>query len=145
MTGIAIIFGFLAASAALLAQVFISLIFNVSLTDSPSLVVLICAAAIEEGAKFSFFVQLRKRSPKGVSTPHALFFGAGFVSAEMALLFASATALPGILTLGTIAVLHIASTLILYSGFCLRESFRFSPLVALLGAILLHTLYNVSL
>jgi hypothetical protein len=144
MPGLALIFGFLAASAALLAQVFVSFLFTLPLTDSPSLLFLIGAAAIEESMKFAFLIQLGKRSAEGSSPLQALLFGAGFVAAEMALIFSSTAAFPGFMSLGAIALVHLISTLILYGGFRLRESFSFSPLAGLLGATLLHVLYNAS-
>ena len=145
MLGLALIFGFLAASAALLAQVLLSIFITTPLTGAPSLTLLIGAATLEEGAKLIFLLQLGKRSFAPITFLSALVFGVGFVSAEIALLALSTPSLPDFFAYGSIILVQIAGTLIIYSGLRLRESFAFAPLFALLTAILIHTLYNSSL
>lgn len=145
MLGLALIFGFLAASAALLFQVFVSLFVPTPLIGTPSTLLFIGAAAIEEGMKLLFLIQLGRRSIEAVTFPHAFIFGAGFVIAEIALLVFSAKNLPGLTVLGSITAVQITGTLIIYSGLRLKESLPQSWLFGLLAAILLHTLYNSSL
>jgi hypothetical protein len=72
---LALIFGFFAATAALLAQVFFSLFLTAPLTNAPSLILLVGAATLEEGAKLAFLVQLGKRTTSAITSLHALFFG----------------------------------------------------------------------
>jgi RsiW-degrading membrane proteinase PrsW (M82 family) len=145
MYGLALIFGFLAASAALLFQVLVSIFISTPLIGAPSLPLLLGAAAIEEGAKLLFLVQLGRRSPETISLLHALVFGIGFVAAEIALLALSAKDLPELATLGSIAGVQIIGTLAIYGGLRLKENLPQSWLFGLLAAILLHTLYNSSL
>lgn len=145
MPGLALIFGFLAASAALLFQVLVSIFVPTPLISTPSLPLLIGAAAIEEGAKLLFLIQLGRRSIETITFPHALIFGIGFVAAEIALLTLSAKDLPGPLSLVSIAAVQIVGTLIIYGGLRLKEGLPMSWLFGLIGAILLHTLYNSSL
>ena len=142
---LALIFGFFAATAALLAQVFFSLFLTAPLTNAPSLILLVGAATLEEGAKLAFLLQLGKRSPDTLSWLHASLFGLGFVLAEIALVTLSSSALSEPTSLGAMAGIHLLGTLIIYSGLRLQESYSLSPLVGLLGAILVHTLYNSSL
>lgn len=145
MTGLALIFGFLAASAALLLQVLVSIFVSAPLIGTPSLPLLIGAAAIEEGMKLIFLIQLGRRSIGTISFPHILLFGIGFVIAEIALLGFSAKSLPAVAILGSIAAVQLIGTLAIYGGLRLKERFPQSWLFGLLTAILLHTLYNSSL
>jgi hypothetical protein len=141
---LALIFGFFAATAALLAQVFFSLFLTAPLTNAPSLILLVGAATLEEGAKLAFLVQLGKRTTSAITSLHALFFGLGFVAVEVTLVTLTATTL-NIPSLGAMAGIHLLGTLIIYGGLRLRESYRLSPLIGLITAILMHTLYNSSL
>lgn len=145
MSGLAIIFGFFSATAALLAQVFLSMFVTTTPIGSPSLLILIGAATLEEGAKLVFLLQLGKRSPDTLSWLHASLFGLGFVSAEIALVMLSSSAPSEPTSLGAMAGIHLLGTLIIYSGLRLQESYSLSPLVCLIGAILVHVLYNSSL
>ncbi len=145
MPGLAIIFGFFAASAALLFQVLASIFISTPLIGTPSLPFLIGAAVIEEGAKLLFLVQLGRRSPEPIGFFHAFIFGIGFVAAEITLLALSAKDVPGLATLGSIAGIQIIGTLAIYGGLRLKESLPQSWLFGLLAAVLLHTLYNSSL
>lgn len=145
MHGLALIFGFLAASAALLLQVFASIFISAPLTGTPSLLILIGAATIEEGMKLLFLIQLGRRSIETIAFPHAFVFGIGFVIAEITLLAFSAKSLPALTALGSIAAIQMMGTLAIYGGLRLKESLPFSWLFGLLAAILLHTLYNSSL
>ncbi len=142
---LAFIFGFLAASAALLLQVLASIFISTPLIGTPSLLLLIGAAAIEEGMKLIFLIQLGRRSIEIITFPHALIFGIGFVIAEIALVALSAKSLPALATLGSIAAVQMIGTIVIYSGLRLKESLPQSWLFGLLAAILLHTLYNSSL
>lgn len=145
IAGLALIFGFLAASAALLFQVLASLFVSAPLAGSHSLILLIGAATIEEGAKLLFLIQLGRRTPGMITFVHVFLFGIGFVAAEIALLVLSAKDLPGFLSLVSIAAVQIAGTLIIYGGLRLKDNLPQSWLFGLIGAILLHTLYNSSL
>lgn len=145
MSGFAIIFGFFAATAALLIQVVASVFIQAPLIGAPSLVLLVGAAAIEEGAKLLFLVQLGRRSALSVTPLHTLLFGIGFVIAEITLLALSAKTLPALATLGSIAAVQIIGTFIIYGGLRFKESLPLGWLFGLLAAILLHTLYNSSL
>lgn len=145
MPGLALIFGFLAASAALLLQVLASIFISTPLIGTPSLLLLIGAAAIEEGMKLIFLIQLGRRSIEIITFPHALIFGIGFVIAEIALVTLSAKSLPALATLGSIAAVQMIGTIVIYGGLRLKESLPQSWLFGLLAAILLHTLYNSSL
>lgn len=145
MPGLALIFGFLAASAALLVQVGLSVFITSPLSAAPSITTLLGAAAIEEGAKLLFLVQLGKRFLAPITFFSALIFGIGFVSAEIALLMLSASSEADFSALAAIILVQLAGTLVIYAGLRLREDFVLSPLLALLAAILAHTLYNSSL
>ena len=145
MFGLAIIFGFLAAAAALLVQVLLSLFVSAPLTGVPSLALLIGAATIEEGAKLAFLFQFGRRTSMPIPFLSALLFSLGFVGAEMTLLTLSNSALPAFSLLGAIVLVHIIGTIIIYASLRFREDFAFSPLFGLLTAILIHTLYNSSL
>ncbi|MFA9262029.1 MAG: hypothetical protein ACEQSB_01570 [Undibacterium sp.] len=145
MYGLALIYGFLAAAAALLVQITASFFFGLSLTSSPSVILLVGAATLEEGARLIFLLQLAKRHPQATSFIHALFFGFGFIAAELSLLALSPTDLPEIKLVVRMALIHLLGTLLVYSGLRFRESLFFAPLAGLLSAILFHTLYNSSL
>ncbi|MFZ1626438.1 MAG: hypothetical protein WAT81_01370 [Candidatus Moraniibacteriota bacterium] len=145
MYGLALIYGFLAAAAALFAQIVALFFFDFSLTPSPSLTLLLGAATLEEGARLIFLLQLAKRHPQATSFIHALFFAFGFIAAELSLLALSPTDLPEIRLIVRMTLVHFLGNLLIYSGLRFRESFGFAPLIGLLGAILTHTLYNASL
>lgn len=145
MAGLAIIFGFSAASAALLAQVLASLLLSVPLVSTPSLPLLIGAATIEEGSKLIFLIQFGRRSNKIISLLHALFFGIGFVTAEVTLLALSAQEIPDFSIAGPIVIIQVIGTLLVYGGLLLEENTSLGWLLGLLPAIVLHTLYNASL
>lgn len=145
MTGLTFIFGLLAAAAALLLQVFVSLFIAAPFVSSPPLLLLMGAATIEEGAKLVFLLQLQKRTPTPVSLRDALIFGIGFVVAEITLITLSATGRSELLSLAAIAAIQIAGTLIVYASLRLRKDFLLSPVFGLLAAVLLHSLYNSSL
>lgn len=145
MTSLALIFGFLAASAALLFQVLASIFISTPLTGTPPLLLLIGAATIEEGMKLVFLIQLARRSIETITLPHVLIFGIGFVIAEIALVALSAKGLPELTVLGSIAAVQMIGTLVIYGGLRLKETLPQSWLFGLLAAILLHTLYNSSL
>lgn len=146
LSGLALIFGFFAACAALVVQIFFSLLLSAPLMNSPSLALLIGAAGIEESAKLVFLIQLGRRSAQPVTLFTAFLFGIGFVAAELSLLAFSAVATPlTTLALVMIAAIHIFGAFLLYAGLRFRESFPLAPLIALLSAILMHTLYNSSL
>lgn len=142
---LALIFGFLAASGALLLQVLVSIFIPFAPTGTAPIPVIIGAAAIEEGAKLVFLIQLGRRSIETISTSHAILFGIGFVIAEIALLSLSAHTLPALPVLGSIVGIQLMGTLIIYTALRLKESLPFGWLFGLLTAILLHTLYNSSL
>lgn len=145
ISGLALIFGFLAASAALLLQVLASIFISTPLTSTPSLLILIGAASIEEGMKLIFLIQMGRRSVGTIAFPHAFIFGIGFVVAEFTLLAFSVKSLPTLTVLASIASVHIIGTLVIYGGLRLKESFPLGWVFGLLTAILLHTLYNSSL
>lgn len=145
MSGLALIFGFLAATAALLVQVLASIFIAAPLTSAPTLTLLIGAALIEEGAKLVFLFQLERREGTPITPLPAVLFGTGFIAAEIALLTLSAAALPGFGAFGAIIVVHMVGTLAIAAGLRFRGNFPLSPLFALLAAILIHTLYNSSL
>lgn len=145
MTGLALIFGFLAASAALLFQVLASIFISTPLTGTPPLLLLIGAATIEEAMKLIFLVQLGRRSIELITLPHAIIFGVGFVIAEIALVALTAKSLPALPVLGSIAAVQMIGTLAIYGSLRLKETLPQSWLFGLLAAILLHTLYNSSL
>ncbi len=145
MPVLAIIFGFFAATAALLAQVFFSIFVTTSLAGPHSLFILIGAAALEEGAKLAFLVQLGKRTTSAITWLHVLLFGLGFVFVEITLATLTATTSPNFPSLGVMAGIHLLTTLIIYTGLRLREHYPLSPLFGLIAAVLVHTLYNSSL
>lgn len=145
MPGLALIFGFLAASAALLLQVLASIFVSTPLTSPPSLLLLIGAATIEEGMKLVFLTQLGRRSTEAITFLHASLFGLGFIVAEIALVTLSAKSLPALTVLGSIAAVQIIGTLTIYSSLRLKENFSLAWLFGLIAAILIHTLYNSSL
>ena len=145
MPGFAIIFGFLAATAALLVQVFFSFFVTSPLMGTLALPLIIGAATIEESMKLLFLIQLGKRSTGVVSLFHAFLFGIGFVAVEAGLLIFSTALFPGLMTLGTIIGIQLIGTFIIYGGLRFREQGALSPVIALLAAILVHVLYNASL
>ncbi|MFZ1654217.1 MAG: PrsW family glutamic-type intramembrane protease [Candidatus Moraniibacteriota bacterium] len=142
---LALIFGFFAATAALLAQVFFSLFLTGPAASAPSLIWLISAATLEEGAKLAFLLQLGKRSTNAISPIQAILFGLGFIVVEIALVTMTATASTDFLALGAMAGIHLLGTLIIYASLRLRENYPLSPLFSLIAAVLIHTLYNSSL
>ncbi len=145
MYGLALIYGFLAAAAALLVQVVATFFLDFSITTSPSVMILLGAAALEEGARLIFLLQLAKRSPQATSFIHAFFFALGFIVAELSLLALSLSDLPEAKLIARMALVHLFGTALIYGGLRFRESFTFAPLIGLLAAILSHTLYNSSL
>ncbi len=146
MTALVFIYGALAGSAALLAQVFFLLIFgeNVSLTYF-TLASLIGAALIEESSKLLFLVQIFKRFGTKTLVWHTLLsFGLGFSAFEICLSLLSQTYNPSILLLVlTNILLHLITVFII--GFFLRSlslsktRFLLILLIVLTG---LHTLFN---
>ncbi len=142
---LAFIFGFFAATAALLVQVLASIFIATPLIGTPSLLLLIGAATIEESAKLLFLIQLGRRSITTVPFLGAFIFGVGFVVAEIALLALSAKSLPTLTDLGSIVVVQIIGALVIYGGLRMKEFSPLSWLFGLLAAVLIHTLYNSSL
>lgn len=145
MSVLALIFGFLAAAAALLAQVFLSTLVDVSFTNSPTLIVLIMAATLEEGAKFAFLVQLNRRVGNPLTFFHALSFGLGFIAVELTLVLLSSATSFELPSIGAMVGIHLLATLVIFTGFRLQATYRLNPLAGLGMAILLHTLYNSTL
>lgn len=145
MYGLAFIYGFLAAAAALLVQVVATFFFDFSLSTSPSVMILIGAATLEEGARLVFLLQLAKRYPQATALIHAFLFAFGFIAAELSLLALSISDLPEVWLIVRMALVHILGTLLIYGGLRFRESFTLAPFIGLLTAILAHTLYNNSL
>ena len=145
MFGLALIYGFLAAAAALFVQVIFLYFTGATTLDSPSLLILLVAAMLEEGARLIFLLQLAKHHPNATSYIHALFFGIGFVIAELSLLALSPTDFPETILALQMVLVHLVGTAIIYCGIRFRNTFPFAPLAALAMAILFHTLYNVSI
>lgn len=145
MFGLALIYGFLAAAAALLLQVFGLVFLDTSFVMSLSVILLLSAATVEEAARLVFFLQLAKHHPTATSYIHAFFFGLGFIAAEFSLLALSATGLPAYPILIRLALIHLLGTFFVYIGIRLRDDYPFAPLIGLIIAILSHTLYNHSL
>ncbi len=143
MPGLALSFGFLAASAALLAQVFLAVFFTDLLTAPLSLIPLIGAAVVEEGARLAFLIQLERRLGEPLSLLSVLLFGIGFVIVEGTLLALSAP-FPGLQVLGMVAGVHILGTLIIAGGLRFRTQIPYSLSLSFLSALLIHTLYNTS-
>lgn len=145
MYGLALIYGFLAATAALLAQVVLLFFIGMSLTLTPSLMLLIGAATLEESFRLLFLIQLAKVHPRATTVLHALGYWLGFVIAELSLLALTPTDLPEPLLIVKMALVHLVGTLALYCGLRYRREYPLAPLAALLFALLFHTLYNASL
>lgn len=145
MSGLAIIFGFFAATAALLIQVMASIFIETPMIGTQSIPFLIGAAAIEESMKLLFLVQLGRRSALSITPLHVLLFGIGFVATEIALLALSTKTFPALTIFGSIAAVQIIGTFVIYGGLRLKESLPLGWLFGLVAAILLHTLYNSSL
>jgi uncharacterized membrane protein YhfC len=142
---LALTFGFLAAAAALLAQVFLSTLVDISFTGSPTLFVLIMAATLEESAKFAFLIQLNRRLGNPLTLLHALFFGLGFIAAEFSLVLLSSATPFELSSIGAMVGIHLLSIFVIFTGFRLQETYRLNPLAGLGIAILLHALYNSTL
>ncbi|MBP6889619.1 MAG: hypothetical protein KBC83_04475 [Candidatus Moranbacteria bacterium] len=133
----ALIYGILAAGAAFLLE-------SLFLTGlSLNILVLIAGAILEEGAKFIFLFQWRKRFLPLVPIllPYQLFlftlFGVGFAMVEISLAVP-----PKISILLSLTSIHILTSLLLGSFLILKKS---SPIMLPLGFILaisLHTTYN---
>lgn len=145
MFGLALIYGFLAATAALLVQVVALFVFDFSFTSSPSLGLFLAAAALEEGSRLVFLLQLAKHHPNATSLIHAFLFGIGFVVAEIALLALAPTDRPEIFLIARTALIHLLGTFIIYIGLRSKKTYPLAPLIAVILAILAHTLYNHSL
>lgn len=146
MTALAFIYGALAGSAALLAQVFFLLIFgeSVSLTYF-TLASLIGAALIEESSKLLFLVQIFKRfGTKALVWYTLLSFGLGFATLEICLSLLSQAYNPSILLLVlTNILLHLITVFII--GLFLRNLSLSKPrflLILLIFLTGLHTLFN---
>ncbi len=146
MTALAFIYGALAGSAALLAQVFFLLIFgeNVSLTHF-TLTSLIGAALIEESSKLLFLVQIFKRfGAKTLVWHNLLSFGLGFAALEIFLSLLSQKYNSSVFLLVlTNTLLHLITVFII-GLFLRRFSLSKTRLLLTLLMILtgLHALFN---
>lgn len=145
MFGLALIYGFLAAAAALLIQISGLFVFDLSFAASPSVLLLLGAAALEEGSRLVFLIQLAKHHPKATSLIHAFLFGIGFIIAELSLLALTPTDLPGPTLISRMILVHLLGTFLIYAGLRFRSPSPLAPLVAVIITTLLHTLYNHSL
>jgi RsiW-degrading membrane proteinase PrsW (M82 family) len=146
MTALAFIYGALAGSAALLAQVFFLLIFgeSVSLTHF-TLTSLIGAALIEESSKLLFLVQIFKRfGAKALAWHNLLSFGLGFATLEIFLSLLSQRYNSSVFLLVlTNTLLHLITVFII-GLFLRRFSLSKARLLLILLMILtgLHALFN---
>lgn len=145
MFGLALIYGFLAAAAALLIQIAVLFVSGLSFVASPSVLLLLGAAALEEVSRLVFLLQLAKHHPKATSLIHALFFGIGFIIAELSLLALTPTDLPAPALVSRMILVHLLGTFLIYAGLRFKNPYPLAPLVAVIIATLLHTLYNHSL
>lgn len=141
-SGLSLIFGFLAASAALLLQVFVSIFVATPLATTTSLPILAGAAAIEESAKLIFLIRLGRWSENSITFAQATLFGTGFAATEIALSLLSS---PHVSDIAAIVGIHLFGALAIYSGLQCQKRFSMGPAAGLLIAISVHVLYNSSL
>lgn len=129
---LALIYGFLAAAAALLLETL-----SGSFIPSFRLISFLLPALLEEGSKWIVFRQLRIHLEKSLvpSSPFflGLLFGLGFSSIEVGLILWN-THLPPLFSLGGIVLVHIITSL-----FFAYYLFRLAP------RTLFHTLFLIGL
>lgn len=144
-----IVYGFFAASAALLVEILVGASSPASTPSlPPGVLFIILAASIEEGSKWLFLRQFHLRYGT-VLTPPALLlagilFGVGFSMLELLLITAGFKALAwfplfGILSLHLLTSLAFALYLLGPARHTLLRTIGLS-----LGMVALHTLYNLS-
>lgn len=138
-------YGFLAACASLLLQIITIILFGEnSLAISPSFLVLMVAAFIEEGMKLAFLLQAFRRFGDTVLTPLFLIvFGFGFSAIELGFAFALEQPLANQFPLvGMNILLHLVTVLVLGIGLK-RFPFPSRSLIVLFTLVtLFHCGYN---
>ncbi len=160
---ISFLFGILAASFALLSELFLASFSSAPVilenTFSFSVFLIILGIAfIEEASKYVFLRQyarrflLQARTPLKNSVLPGALFGLGFASLEMIFAVNAFTLVPSLPLLGT-AGLHMATSIAFAMFLCssaapLRSSLigaqrRFLTAYLITTAVLLHTLYNM--
>lgn len=157
------IFGLLAASFALILELLVVSLFSLTgysafsfFTFAPehpvllhSLVTLFCFAFVEEASKLAllkqFTLRFSEKLPLSTATIllSGIVFGSGFATAEIALAV-TLTSIPSPSALvGAVGIHLLTGCLFAFAFF--SHTRRFSPIIAIILAVVLHTLYNVSI
>lgn len=147
-----LIYGFLAAGAALLLEVvFGGFIFPETTFPLIGAGFIVVAALIEEGSKWIFFRQFHHRYHEHLTKSHpftfGLLFGAGYAILEILLIWlgfksSSATFLP---IMGILALHLLTSLFFAYYLFRLAKRVLHHTISLLLGMTVLHAAYNLFL
>lgn len=142
-----LIYGFLAAAAALLLEVMAGSFTSSLSAVTPSVAFVLIAAFIEEGSKFVFFRQFARRFHKELEFPNGfllgLLFGLGFSLVEFGLIFSGFKAWALFPVLSIVALHLLTSLFFAFYLFRPVPGTRFHTLSLLGGMVAIHAAFNL--